>query len=326
MKYLIPLHEGNDEHRSTRDGFGEALIELAKKDEKIVVLTADVAESTRVEEYAKAFSERFFDVGVSEQNLLGVATGLALSGKTPFATAYAVFSPGRNWDQLRLACYSKANIKIVGAHAGLTTGADGATHQALEDLSLTRPIPNLAVVVPADYEQAKKATEAIAQHDGPVYLRLGRENMPVVTTAETPFKLGEAQEIVNGTDVVVFACGIMLAPALKAAEELSGRLNVGVVNVHTLKPLDEKKIVELAKQAGAVVTAEEHQVTGGLGSAIAETLAEHCPVPMKRLGVQDQFGQSGPAQMLLEHYGLTAKAVIGAAEEVVKRKDAGQSS
>ncbi|OGD60824.1 transketolase [Candidatus Berkelbacteria bacterium RIFCSPLOWO2_01_FULL_50_28] len=321
MKYLVPISMDFTQQIAPRDGFGEGLVCLGKTNGDVVVLTGDLKESTRVEKFAENFPERFIEMGVAEQNMAGVAAGLALSGKIPFITSYAVFSPGRNWDQVRVSiCYSKANVKVVGAHAGISVGPDGATHQALEDIAITRVLPNMTVVVPADSIETKKATIALAKHIGPSYIRFGREKTPVMTTDETPFVLGRATQILAGSDVTIIACGQMVAFALEAAQKLDGKLSVGVINLHTIKPIDIKAIIEAAKESGAIVTAEEHQIAGGLGGAVAEVLAESYPVPLERVGIKDTFGESGKPEELMEHYGLTTQHIIEAVERVIKRK------
>ncbi len=323
VKFLHPV-ESSQIEVAIRDGFGQGLLELGKNNNKVVALTADLKESTRVEAFANAFPERFFDVGVSEQNLAGVAAGFALGGKIPFMASYAVFSPGRNWDQIRVSiCYSNLNVKIIGAHAGLTVGPDGATHQALEDIAITRVLPNMSVVVPADSVEAKKAVQAIAEVNGPVYLRLGRAKQPVVTTLKTPFEFGKAVRLIDGDDVTVVACGVMVSAAIEAAKTLDGKVSVGVINLHTIKPIDRRTIVEAAKQSGAIVTAEEHQLAGGMSSAVAEVLGDEYPVPMERVGVADHFGESGEPNQLLELYHLTSDDIVKAIEKVIKRKNVG---
>jgi len=293
--------------RATRDGFGMGLLTLARKNEGVVVLTGDLAESTRVLEFGREYPERFFEVGVAEQNLMGIGAGMALSGMIPFITSYAVFSPGRNWEQLRVSvAYTKANVKIAGHHAGLITGEDGATHQALEDVALTTAIPGLTVVVPADYEQAIKATMAIGEIKGPAYIRLSRPATGEITTEKTPFRLGKAQIMRYGEKVTIVATGHMVYEALKAAQEVDGE----VINLHTLKPLDTDSLVESARKTGRVVTLEDHQKIGGMGSLVAMALAEHYPVPMKLMGVDNRFGESGDPDMLLKKYNLTWEDVV----------------
>ncbi len=309
----------NIERKATREGFGEAMMELGRKNGRVVVLTADLGESMKVDDFGAQYPARFVQVGVAEQNLMGVAAGLALSGKIPFAVSYAVFNPGRNWDQLRVSvCYTNANVKIIGGHAGITVGPDGATHQSLEDIATTRVLPNLMVVVPADAEQAKKATLAIAEHVGPVYLRLTRPKTANFTTATTSFQLGKAQVLKEGKEVTIFACGPLVYEALLAAEELKDEIDVEVVNVHTIKPIDEDAIVRSAKKTGKVVTLEDHQINGGLGGAIAEVLGEKCPTKMIRMGMKDIFGESGEPGELLAKYGLDKDGVIKRVKEITK--------
>lgn len=305
--------------KSTRDGFGEALLSLAKKNKNIVVVSADLAESTRVAEFAKKYPERFIEVGVAEQNMMGVAAGLALSGKTAIAASFAAFSPGRNWDQLRVSvCYSKANVKIIGSHTGLGAGEDGASHQALEDIAITRCLPNLVVIAPADYNEAKKALAATIEHQGPVYLRLTRQNSPIFTTEKSPFKIGQANVLRKGQDITLIACGPIVYEALEVAKKLaSENISVEVINCHTIKPLDKKTILASAKKTKKVLTLEDHQVHGGLGSAVAEMLAENFPVPMKIMGVQDTFGESGKPDELYKKYGLSQEHIIKNIKEII---------
>lgn len=312
------------ETSATRDGYGQGLLALGEKNNKVVVLCADVAESTRSHWFAKKFPKRFIEVGVAEQNLAGLAVGLALEGFIPFISSYAVFSPGRNWEQIRVSvCYTGANVKIAGHHAGISTGPDGATHQALEDIALTRVLPNMTVIVPADALEAKKATLEAARIKGPVYLRLFRPETPVFTTLKSPFKIGKAEILTQGKDVTIIACGPMVYTALEAAAILwqKHKIAAEVINSHTIKPLDKKTILRSAKKTRAVVCAEEHQQAGGLGSAVAEYLAERYPVPMRFVAVEDSFGESGEAEELLEKYGLTAKNILRAALDVIKIKN-----
>ncbi|MFH0713126.1 MAG: transketolase family protein [Candidatus Micrarchaeota archaeon] len=310
------------EKKSTRDGYGKAMVELGEKNKNVVALCADLTESTRLEWFKEKFPEQFIETGVAEQNMLGMAAGLALSGKIPFASSFAVFSPGRNWDQLRVGvCYTNANVKIASSHAGLTVGEDGATHQALEDIAITRVLPNLKVIVPCDFEQAKKATIAAAKDKSPCYLRFGREKMPQVTTENTPFVIGKADIYVEGSDVAIIACGIMVNEALSAAKMLEKKkINAAVVNLHTIKPLDESTIISIAKKCGVVITVEEHQMNGGMGSAVAELLSENYPIPLKRIGVRDSFGESGTPEQLLAKYGLNAENIAKSAENILKLK------
>lgn len=306
----------------TRNGFGEGLLELGKTNPKVVALCADLTESTRVHHFATAFPERFFEMGITEQTMMAAGAGFAHCGKIPFVSSYAVFNPGRNWDHFRVSvCYPKANVKVIGAHAGISVGPDGATHQALEDIAITRVLPHLTVVVPCDALQAKRATLAIASHIGPCYLRLGRDKVPTLTTDKTPFTLGKAQVFKEGKDVVIFVCGALVYQALVAAEALSKKkISCAVINVHTIKPLDREAITLWAKKCKAVVTAEEHQIIGGLGGAIAEVLGETYPVPLERVGVKDSFGESGTPAELMKKYGLTFAHIIKAVQKVLKRK------
>ncbi len=318
------LNLNSGESKPTRDGFGLGLIDAAKLDSKIVVLSADLKESTRVEEFSKLFSDRFFEMGVAEQNMVTVASGLANYGKIPFCTSYATFSPGRNLEQIRTTvAINNVPVKIIGCHAGLTVGPDGATHQALEDIAIMRSIPNMTVIVPADANEAHKATIAMAQNGKPSYLRLGRSAVPSFTADETLFEIGKAITVfeTENADVGIIACGSLVHPAILAAQELGNSgINVTVINLHTIKPIDREAIVDLAKKTGALVTAEEHQVAGGMGSAVAEVLAEEFPVPIEFIGVRDQFGQSGTHDELMKHYKLDKESIIVAAQDVLRRK------
>lgn len=299
------------ELRSTRDAFGEALMELGTENENIVVLSADLSESTRTKQFNETFPKRFFQVGVAEQNMAGIAAGLALSGKIPFMTSFAVFSPGRNWDQIRVSiCYSGANVKIASSHAGLASGPDGASHQALEDIALTRVLPNLTVICPADYNQTKKAVKAVAAHTGPVYLRLFRPDTPLLTGKNDIFEIGKAQVLQEGTDVTLAGTGPILAEVLAAAKELGKRnISCEVINVSTIKPLDRETILASVKKTKRIITVEDHQVHCGLGGAVAELVAQEFPVPLKIIGVEDTFGESGKYEELLDKYGLSAKHI-----------------
>lgn len=308
--------------RPTRDGFGEGLVQAGKEDERIMVLSADLTESTRVEAFKQAFPDRFVQMGVSEQSLAAIAAGMALAGRTPFIASYACFSPGRNWEQIRTTiCLSETNVKIAGAHAGVSVGPDGATHQMVEDIALMRVLPNMTVLVPCDAIEARKATLLAAQLDGPVYIRFGREKSPVFTTEKTPFGLGKAQVFRKGDDVAIIACGPLVHEALKAAQQLAALgIEARVINNVSVKPLDEATIITAAKQCGAVVTVEEAQAAGGMGSAVCELLSAEYPVPVERIGLQDEFGQSGTPAELLEHYKLTAPWIAKAAQQMLKRK------
>ena len=299
-------------------------MELGESNLNVVALCADLAESTRMLAFKEKYPERYVELGVAEQNMATVAAGLANYGKIPFMASYATFSPGRNNEQIRTTIsLNNLGVKIVGSHAGLSVGPDGATHQALEDIALMRVQPNMTVLSPCDEEEAYKATLAAAAHKGPVYIRLAREKTPVMTTKETPFAIGKANvvwESEHAPEVVVFATGPLLHNALLAAKELEHAVPVVVINIHTIKPLDADTIVKYAKEAGAVVTVEEHQIAGGLGSAIAEVLAAECPVPMEFVGVRDRFGQSGTPAELLEYYGMGAASVVAAIKKVYARK------
>lgn len=294
----------------TRDGFGKGVIEAGKIDPRIVVLCADLAESTRADWFEKEFPERFIEMGVAEQNMAAVASGLAAVGKIPFIASYAVFSPGRNYEQIRTtAALNQMPVKICGMHAGVSVGPDGATHQMLEDIGMMRMLPGMTVIVPGDAEEARKAVVATAQFDGPVYLRFGRVATPVFTTPETPFHIGKALMLWESPQpkVAILSTGSLSYSALLVAKTLSEEgIESVVLHVPSVKPLDTEAVLRVAKQAGRMVTLEEHQVAGGFGSAVAEFLAEHYPIPMKLLGVQDQFGQSGTPEELLAYYGLDA--------------------
>lgn len=312
------------EQKPTRDGFGAGLVEAAAADPRVVALCADLTESTRMEEFKKKFPERFVEVGVAEQNLAALGSGFAAFGKIPFITSYATFSPGRNNEQIRTTIsINQVPVKIAGSHAGVSVGPDGATHQALEDIALMRVQPHMTVVSPCDAEEARKATIAIAKTNSPTYIRLGREKTPVMTTAETPFEFGKANVVWKGEapQVAIFATGPLLFNALSAARDLEGQgIFATVINVHTIKPLDEETIADEAKKAGAVVTVEEHQIAGGLGSAIAELLGQKAPVPIEFIGVHDQFGQSGTPAELIQHYKLDAPSIVEAVKKVISRK------
>ena len=303
---------------ATREAYGHALVELGGRIPELVVLDADLSKSTKTGEFARAYPDRFFDMGIAEQNLMGTAAGLALAGKIPCASTFAVFAAGRAFDQIRnTIAYPGLNVKIVATHAGITVGEDGASHQAIADIALMRVLPGMIVIVPADATETRKAVEAAVAMRGPVYIRLGRTAVPVLFGASHRFQIGKAVVLKQGADAVVFATGIMVSEALQAAELLAGRgVHAAVVNVHTVKPLDLELVVEMARRTGAVVTAEEHSVIGGLGSAVAEALGEHCPVPLLRLGVNDRFGESGKPGELMEAFGLTAPHIVRAVEQV----------
>lgn len=312
----------NPEMLPTRNGFGEGLVEAGRSNPAVMAICADLTESVRMEAFMKEFPERFVEAGVSEQNMLGMAAGLSFTGKIPFVASYAVFNPGRNWDQLRVSiAYSRANVKVIGAHAGISVGPDGATHQALEDVAITRVLPEMTVVVPTDIHEAKKAVAALIEYEGPVYMRFGRDKVPTVTTPDTPFKLGKANLFREGTDVTICANGPLVYEALKAAVVLAKHgIEAEVWAVPTVKPLDETAILRSARKTGAVVTAEEAQASGGLGGAIAELLSAEYPVPVHRIGVDDRFGESGKPDELMDAYGLRAVNIVEAAKAVIKLK------
>ncbi|KKT36132.1 MAG: hypothetical protein UW23_C0006G0017 [Candidatus Collierbacteria bacterium GW2011_GWA1_44_12] len=317
MKYLVDDLE-TVEMKAVRDGFGEGLLDLGKRNEKVVALCADLRESVRVEGFSKAYPDRYIEVGVAEQNMIGIAAGLALEGFIPFAASYAVFSPGRSWDQIRVSvAYTHSNVKIVGGHAGISVGPDGATHQAMEDIAMMRVLPNMIVVVPCDAEQTKKATLALADYKGPAYLRLTRSKTAMFTNRSTPFEIGKAQVLRTGKQLTIVGCGPVLYSALMAAEELKEEIDIEVINMHTIKPLDADALIRSAKKTGKVLTIEEHQVNGGLGGAVAEVLAEQAPTKMLRLGMNDAFGESGDSDELMTKYGLDKDGVVRATRKLV---------
>lgn len=320
--YLIENLE-KAEKVPTRDGFGKGLVLAGEKDERVVVLCADLAESTRSHWFKEKFPERYIELGVAEQNLATVAAGLANYGKIPFITSYAVFSPGRNNEQIRTTIsLNNLPVKIAGAHAGISVGPDGATHQALEDIALMRVQPRMTVIVPCDAIEARKATvSSVDCCEGPVYIRFGREKSPVFTTEKTPFEIGKAMVFRTGKDVTIIGCGMLLYNALVAAEELSKEgIEATVINSHTVKPLDITTIVNSVKETKAVVTVEEHQVAGGLGSAVSEALSQHFPAPQEFIGVRDRFGESGEPDELIEAFGMGVKDIKAAVLRVIKRK------
>jgi transketolase len=308
-----------------RDGYGKGLVRAGEQDERIVVLCADLSESTRSHWFAEKFPARFVEVGVAEQNLAVIASGMASAGKIPFISSYATFSPGRNNEQIRTnICINNVPVKIAGAHAGISVGPDGATHQALEDIALMRVLPRMVVLVPCDAIEAEKATVAAAFNGKPTYIRLGREKTPVVTTADTPFEIGTAMTLREGSDVAVIACGTLVHEAVAAAAVLAAEgIQCSVINNHTIKPMDDEAIVAAAQRCGAVVTAEEHQVAGGMGSAVAEVLAQRAPVPMEFVGMRDRFGESGSPEELMNAFGLSAQGIVDAVQRVLKRKASG---
>ncbi|MDI6602065.1 MAG: transketolase family protein [Thermoanaerobacteraceae bacterium] len=308
--------------KPTRDGYGEGLLYLVENNPNVIVMDADVAKSTRTEWIKQKHPDRFIDMGISEQDMVATAAGLALGGKIPFVSTYGVFLAGRAWDQIRTSvCYMDLNVKFGGAHGGLSVGPDGATHQALEEFALMRVLPNMALVVPADAVETKKATIAAASIPGPVYIRFGREPVPVITNEDSPFEIGKANLINDGKDVTIIANGQMVYQSMLAAEELNKQgVSAKVINLHTLKPIDEEIIMKAAKETGCIVTAEEHQIYGGLGSTVAEVVVKNYPVPMEFVGVKDTFGESGQPEELMEAYGLTWKDIVDAAFKAMSRK------
>jgi len=309
------------EKKHMRIAYGKALIDLGRENESIVVLDADLSESTMTSMFAKEFPHRFFNVGCAEQNLMGMSAGFALEGKTVFASAFAMFGAGRGWEQIRnTIAYDRLNVKIVLTHAGLTVGKDGSSHQVIEDISLMRSIPGMQVVVPADANETEYLIKSIVKYNGPVYMRLSREKTPVIFT-EYDYDPHKPITVMDGEDVSILACGVMVAEAIKAAQELKrSGVSARVVNVNTIKPLHRETVISAARETGAIVTAEEHSIFGGLGSAVAEVLVENHPAPMKRIGVVDRFGKSGDPYELMAEYNITSKDIVKAAGEVMKRK------
>ncbi len=303
---------------ATRQAYGEALKELAAKNQNIVVLDADLSKSTMTAEFKKVAPERFFNVGIAEQNLMGTAAGLSLVGKVPFASSFAMFAAGRAFEIIRnTIAYPKLNVKIAATHAGLTVGEDGASHQAIEDISLMRSIPNMTVINPADGVEAKKAIFAAAEYYGPVYIRLGRAAVEEIFDDNYQFEIGKGVQLKDGNDLTIVATGIMVEKALKAAEILEAEgMSIRVINIHTIKPIDTEILLKAAKETKRIITAEEHSIIGGLGSAVLESIAEECPVPVIRIGVKDTFGESGKPNELLEKYGLTENDIVNAAKKI----------
>ncbi len=308
---------------ATRDAYGDALAALGKKRNDVVALDADLSGSKKTSKFAKAFPERFFNVGIAEQDMMGTAAGLAIGGKIPFASTFAVFATGRAWEQIRQSiCYPNLNVKIVASHAGVTVGEDGGSHQSLEDIAVMRVIPHMTVIVPADGVETAQVVEAVAEYKGPCYVRTGRNKVPVLYGADYRFKIGKAHVHHEGKDCAIIATGIMVAEALKARDLLASEgIDAGVINMSTIKPLDAEAVIAAAKRCGAVVTAEEHSIIGGLGGAVAEVLAESAPVPLVRVGIKDQFGTSGDPDGLMAHYGLSAGNLRDSVKEAIKKKN-----
>lgn len=307
---------------STRDVYGDTLLKLGEEHQEIVALDCDLSGSTRSALFGVKFPHRFFNMGVSEQDMMGTAAGLASAGKVPFASTFAVFASGRAWEQIRTSiCLPGLNVKIIASHGGITVGEDGATHQALEDIAIMRALPNITVVIPADGVETEKAVRTIYAHKGPVYMRLGRNKYPILFDKSYNFKIGKAITLKEGNDLTIVATGYMVSKSLLAAEQLEKKgINASVVNISTIKPIDVEAIVQAARETGAVLTVEEHSIIGGLGSAVAEVLSENFPVPMKRIGIRDSFGTSGDSDELLDHFGLSTKHIVEEAENLLKKK------
>lgn len=308
--------------KDTRSGFGDGIVEAARKNENVVALTADLAGSLKLNQFMKEFPERFFQCGIAEANMMGIAAGLTIGGKIPYTTTFANFSTGRVYDQIRQSiAYSNKNVKICASHAGITLGEDGATHQILEDIGLMKMLPGMTVIVPCDYNQTKAATIAVAEHEGPVYLRFGRPVWPIFTKEED-FKIGKAQYFSEGTDVTIFACGHLVWNAIQAGAILEEKgISVEVINIHTIKPLDEQAVLNSIRKTKCAVTAEEHNIIGGLGDAIGQCAAKHFPIPVEYVGTKDTFGESGTPTDLLKKYGLDIPDIVAAAEKVMQRKN-----
>jgi Transketolase, C-terminal subunit len=308
---------------ATRDAYGKTLAELGEKNKNIVVLDADLSKSTKTADFGKKFPERFFNMGIAEADMMATAAGLATCGKIPFASTFALFAAGRAYEQIRNSiCYPKLNVKIAATHAGLTVGEDGATHQAIEDLSLMRSVPNMVVLCPSDGVETKAAIYAAAEHHGPVYIRLGRLAVPVLYDENNfKFEIGKAVTVKEGKDVTIIATGIMVLKAAEAADKLQKEgISARVLDMHTIKPVDKEAIIKAANETGAIITAEEHSIIGGLGSAVAEVLSEEAPARLKRIGVNDIFGQSGQPDELMELYGLTADRIVSEAKQILSKK------
>ena len=308
--------------KPTRDGFGEALVEAGGINKDVVSLCADLTDSTRTGWFKDKYPDRFFPFGVSEQDMYSAAAGLSLVGKIPFAATFGVFASGRAWDQIRISiAYMNLNVKIVGTHGGISVGADGATHQAIEEIGLMRILPNMNIVIPCDATEARKATLKCIDVKGPVYIRLGRNPVPVITNEKDPFEIGKAVTMRGGNEATIIACGIMVYESLLAHDELAKEgINVRVINLHTPKPIDKEAIIKAARETGAIVTAEEHLISCGMGSAVSEILSENAPVPMKMVGIRDRFGESGEPEELLKLFGLTSSDIVKAVKEVLKLK------
>jgi transketolase len=309
-------------NKDTRSGFGDGIVEAARKNSNIVALTADLGGSLKLNQFIKEFPDRFIQVGIAEANMMGIAAGLTIGGKIPYTTTFANFSTGRVYDQIRQSvAYSGKNVKICASHAGVTLGEDGATHQILEDIGLMKMLPGMTVIVPCDYNQTKAATIAVAEHIGPVYLRFGRPSWPIFTDPNQKFEIGKAQRFSEGSDVTIFACGHLVWNAIQAGVILEEKgISVELINIHTVKPLDEEAVISSLKKTRCAVTAEEHNIIGGMGDMIAQTAAKHFPVPIEYVGTKDTFGESGTPKELLKKYGLDIPDIVAAAEKVLNRK------
>lgn len=308
--------------KDTRSGFGEGLLEIGRKNPDVVALCADLTGSLKMDAFLKEFPDRFFQAGIAEANMIGMAAGMTIGGKIPYTGTFANFSTGRVYDQIRQSvAYSQKNVKICASHAGLTLGEDGATHQILEDIGMMRMLPHMTVIVPCDFNQTKQATMAIAEHQGPVYLRFGRPVVPIFIQPDAKFTIGKADVLVEGTDVTIIACGHLVWKSIEAAQQLAEQgISAEVINMHTIKPLDEKAILDSINKTKCVVTAEEHMLNGGLGDAVAQVLARHLPSPQEYVGVNDTFGESGTPDELMVKYGLDTPNIVEAAKKVLKRK------
>jgi transketolase len=309
--------------KDTRSGFGDGILEVARKNKNVVALTADLAGSLKLHPFIKEFPERFIQVGIAEANMMGISAGLTIGGKIPYATTFANFATGRVYDQIRQSiAYSGKNVKICASHAGVTLGEDGATHQILEDIGMMKMLPGMTVIVPCDYNQTRQATIAIADYAGPVYLRFGRPSWPMFTNPDEPFVIGKAQKFSEGTDVSIFACGHLVWNAIQAGAALQEKgISVEVINIHTVKPIDEEAIINSIRKTKCAVTAEEHNIFGGMGDAVAQVAAKHLPIPIEYIGTQDTFGESGTPDQLLKKYKLDVPDIIAAAEKVLARKN-----
>jgi transketolase len=318
----MTMNEKKRAYKATRFGYSDALLELAETHPEIVVMDADLSKSTTTKRFADVYPERFFNAGIAEQNMLGMAAGLSLVGKIPFVSTYGVFVAGRAYDQIRTTiCYSKLNVKIGGAHGGISVGPDGATHQALEEIAMMRTLPEMKLLVPCDYHETKKATLCAFEVPGPVYIRFGREPVPIITEPDTPFVFGKGSTMKKGNDVTIIACGTMVCEALDASDILEKEgIQARVINISTIKPLDHEIILQAARETGAIVTAEEHQLMGGFGSAVAEIVVMNHPVPMEMVGIEDTFGESGTPEELMKAYHLSSDDILLKVRKVLQRK------